>query len=623
MSDVELYTGGGDDLEDRVATLLRNQEDRLTRSSLHKAASDEVEPSEIVAEAQMQQAFVAAGALQPPYPPEFFIELQRVSNILRQNIDAYATNIDGFGATFDPVLDLDSDDAWRLVEAAVREELADHVAGMGEDELNGIIEQRLDRYRGEMAAEAARLRGFFQYAGLGMSFVALRKATRRDTELIGFGGWEVLRNKKGQISKFVRVPAFTLRLMPIDRYPVRVIERQRQDVPWLFEDVPVWRYFRRFVHYKGGNEGTGRAVYLKDFCDPRTVSRSTGGYYASVDEMRAAEGQDAQAANEMIYYQVESMDQPYGEPRWLGNMLSALGSRSAEEVNYLYFNNKSIPPLVLLISGGNVRKEDAEAIEKRMEDRLKGGTHKFHRIMVIAASSSPTATVNPTIELKPLTDAMNQDGLFANYDEANRNKVSESFLIPPLLRGVTKDFNRATAESALRFAESQVFQGMRDEFDFLMNTTVLSELGVVWHTFRSLGPPLRDPETVVLMVKDMTAAGVITPAEARRELASVGFKLEKIDEAWTRRPLQVTAMGVGFEPEHGERIVTPADVAVATEDGVEPVQVDGEPDGTDDDALRALEESMHGQVKRARLGRGALQRLNREAMADGGLASDE
>ena len=50
----------------------------------------------------------------------------------------------------------------------------------------------------------------------------------------------------------------------------------------------------------------------------------------------------------------------------------------------------------------------------------------------------------------------------------------------------SKDFNRATAESALRFAEDQVFQPERDEFDFLMNRKVLADMGIRFWRFRPL-----------------------------------------------------------------------------------------------------------------------------------------
>jgi capsid portal protein len=37
---------------------------------------------------------------------------------LRPNVDAYTTNIDGFGHRFEPVIDLDAEDADKLVAQA-------------------------------------------------------------------------------------------------------------------------------------------------------------------------------------------------------------------------------------------------------------------------------------------------------------------------------------------------------------------------------------------------------------------------------------------------------------------------------------------------------------------------
>ena len=60
-------------------------------------------------------AFAAAGALAPPYDPESLCLLIEHSNSLRQNVDAYATNIDGFGYRFEPAIDLEAEDARQRV----------------------------------------------------------------------------------------------------------------------------------------------------------------------------------------------------------------------------------------------------------------------------------------------------------------------------------------------------------------------------------------------------------------------------------------------------------------------------------------------------------------------------
>ncbi len=55
----------------------------------------------------------------PPDDPEALCLLFEHSNSLRQNVDAYATNFDGFGHRLDPAIEFDADDADRLVGECV------------------------------------------------------------------------------------------------------------------------------------------------------------------------------------------------------------------------------------------------------------------------------------------------------------------------------------------------------------------------------------------------------------------------------------------------------------------------------------------------------------------------
>jgi capsid portal protein len=226
-------------------------------------------------------------------------------------------------------------------------------------------------------------------------------------------------------------------------------------------------------------------------------------------------------------------------------MLSVLGSRQMEEVNYLYFENKSVPPLALLVSGGRLSDASVPRIERFIEENLKGKAN-FHKILILEADGSGTGDGGRAkIELRPLTEAQQQDALFSSYDERNVDKVGSSFRLPRLLRGETKDFNKATAESALRFAEDQVFQPERDEFDFLMNRKVLADMGVRFWKFRSQTPVTRDPERMTAMVERLVRVGVLTPEEGR-VLAGDIFNKEfrKIGDDWTKRPITLTLAGL-------------------------------------------------------------------------------
>jgi PBSX family phage portal protein len=493
---------------------------------------------------EVSTAFVAAGALQPPYDPEALCLLVEHSNSLRQNVDAYATNIDGFGYRFEPAIDFEAEDArQKVADALTLERIAARDAGTLPEgtPLAPPAEEvavRFGELRQLARAERARLDSFFDFCCFDHSFVDLRRRSRQDLEVTGNAFWEVLRDGKGDLARFVYVPSYTVRLLPLDREAVEVTERVRVSTI-SFDSVSARRRLRRYVQIQGAER-----VYFKSFGDPRVISRSTGRVFPDIGALKAAQADDG-PATELLHFAIHSPRSPYGVPRWVGTLLSVLGSRQMEEVNYLYFENKSVPPLALLVSGGRLSDASVPRIERFIDENLKGKAN-FHKILILEADGSGTGDGGRAkIELRPLTDAQQHDALFQVYDERNIDKVGSAFRLPRMLRGESKDFNRATAESALRFAEDQVFQPERDEFDFLMNRKVLADMGVRFWRFRSQTPVTRDPERMTEMVERLVRVGVLTPEEGRT-LAGDIFNREfrKIGDDWTKRPITLTLAGI-------------------------------------------------------------------------------
>jgi len=492
----------------------------------------------------LSSAFVSAGALDPPYDPEALCLLMEHSNSLRQNVDAYATNIDGFGHRFEPAVDFDADDAdEHVADIIYLERLAARDRGEIDDQpaLQPTEEEIAERRRELQQLgriERARLAAFFDFCCFDHSFVDLRRRSRQDLEVTGNAFWEVLRDGRGEIVRLVYVPSYSVRLLPLDLGPVEIEDRVRVS-PVSFETVSARRRVRRFVQI----QGTER-IYFKSFRDPRVISRRTGQPFADVESLLKADPADG-PATEIIHFAIHSPRSPYGVPRWVGTLLSVLGSRQMEEVNFLYFENKSVPPLALLVSGGKLSDASVPRIERFIEENLKGKAN-FHKILILEAEGSGGGdATRAKIELRPLTDAQQQDALFQVYDERNIDKVGSAFRLPKMLRGESKDFNRATAESALRFAEDQVFQPERDEFDFLMNRQLLADMGIRFWRFRSQTPVTRDPERMTQMVEKLVRVGVLTPEEGRI-LAGDIFNREfrKIGDDWTKRPITLTLAGI-------------------------------------------------------------------------------
>lgn len=106
-------------------------------------------------------------------------------------------------------------------------------------------------------------------------------------------------------------------------------------------------------------------------------------------------------------------------------MAGLVGARNAEETNCLYFNNKSIPPLAILISGATVSKETIDEIRDTIASDIHG-VKNFHRALIIQATSSNDALSAGTakVELKPLMQI--SEGQFMVYIEKNAAIVKTS-----------------------------------------------------------------------------------------------------------------------------------------------------------------------------------------------------
>lgn len=546
MSDLDLGERGiAQDTEARLQTILKAIVVGADAQGKGQGQGQGQGQASLAGGEEQRNLFTEAGALEPPYDPLALCLLMEHSNSLRQNVDAYAVNIDGYGHRLEPAIDFEDEDAdERVAECVYLERVA---AAEGGELTEGVdlepspedVATRRKELKRLARVERARLSSFFSYCCFDHSFVDLRRRTRQDLETTGNAYWETLRDGRDGIARLIYVPSYTVRLLPLDEEPVELSDRI-QVSPVSFETVSTKRRLRRYVQIQGTEK-----VFFKTFGDPRVISRKSGEVFKDVETLLKANPEDG-PATELIHFAIHSPRSPYGVPRWVGTLLAVLGSRQMEEVNYLYFENKSVPPLALLVSGGKLSEASVPRIERFIEENLKGKDN-FHKVLILEAEGGGGSGehARAKIELKPLTDAQQHDALFQLYDERNIDKVGAAFRVPRLLRGESRDFNRAVADAQLRFAEDQVFQPERDEFDYLVNRRLLADMGIRFWRFRSQTPVTRDPERLTGMVEKLVRVGVLTPEEGRFLAGDIfNRELRKIGDDWVKRPITLTLAGI-------------------------------------------------------------------------------
>jgi PBSX family phage portal protein len=417
---------------------------------------------------KQQSLFQASGALMPLYDPAGLAIVYENSSCLRSCVDAYVTNIDGFGHQFVPIIDLSHPTAFEAVRNALRlERKAIKKAALLSPEQTDVekkaqklpdepsdadIKARMEELAVEIAQEKMELEVFFNNCTIDMPFAGpggLRGHTRESLEIIGNAYWEVLRDGLGKVAQFNHIPSPSMRIAPTDDDTVEV-EADVRVSPLAWKKLKVRKRFRRFIQCWLDNT---KVVYFKEFGDPRCISADTGRVYRDFDELKEKEGKDrpVREATEVFWFKINSLRTAYGAPRWIGTLLAVLGNRQAEEMNFIYFENRSVPPLAVLVSGGRLNGDSVAKLEDHIRNNIKGARNS-HKILLIEAepassmqqaAGSSGVPSRMKIELKPLTEAQLSDAQFLRYGEDNRDKIGQAFRLPRMLRGDVRDFNRS------------------------------------------------------------------------------------------------------------------------------------------------------------------------------------
>lgn len=377
----------------------------------------------------------------------------------------------------------------------------------------------------EMAEEFKRATEIIDLLNLDMDTKAVFEDVIEARETYGIAYLEIIRNGAGEVCQieFVRdVPSIT-KTIPLEPY---------QTAEYFYNDRIETRQ-KKYIKYR--QQSGGRTVYFKEFGDKRMMNKDTGEY---VKGGLSIEKQ----ANEILEFKIGT--EPYGEVRWLGQVLSTDGMRKAEALNHNYFVNGRHTPLMILVKGGTLTDESFEKLQEYMED-IKGeeGQHAF---IILEAENTDNSldfetTTQPQVEIKELASILQKDELFQEYLNNGRKKIQSSFLLPDLYVGYTTDFNRATAQTAMEVTEKQVFQPERKSIAWTINNKLLNEYEFKHVEAYLQEPDINNPDDLTKILTICNNAGGLTPNKAKDILyEAMGEVSEDYDGDWGDVPLAYT-----------------------------------------------------------------------------------
>lgn len=453
--------------------------------------------------------------IEPPYLPRTLEALCLQNNTLNVCVDAMVTNVHGTG--FDIKV---KDDADEIEDGEETTEVTDPNAP--NDPLLNDGEDEEDEEEEDPDAEPiAQIKAFFDEVYPGESFLDLRKAVGRDLEKTGNAYIEVIRNLAKQIIFLRRLDPKMMRLIKLSEPKLSSVTVTRNGKTF---DAQVLLRWRRFVQTLNGT----KMLYFKEFGCPDEVDCDSGRWASDGITLPAN-----QRASEIIHIKRDDdCNTPYGVPAWISQTPSVLGSRRAEEHNLDFFDHGGVPPMMVFVNGGQLTPAAAAALRQH----LQGGNNK-HTIPVIETVSTGGSMDSPgqvRVTVERFGSERQDDSMFEKYDERCEKRVRRAWRLPPLFVGATDDYNFASAYASYLAAEAQVFAPERQEFDALINRTIMKELDPTGrYEFVSRPITLKDVDkqlAALQMAMDNNAIGGEQLVQTINNITSLDLRYEEQEE---------------------------------------------------------------------------------------------
>ncbi|BDG48786.1 phage portal protein [Parageobacillus sp. KH3-4] len=423
--------------------------------------------------------------IEPPYNLKELKRIAEYSTILQQCVDAYRTNIVGFGLQPDYTFDINAKDVSEKVKKQAENEWV-------------------------------RLEEFIKYLHFDESAETILGYALEDREKTGNGFIEVLRDGLGRPAGIEYIDCQNMRVCT---YTVPEEVEFTITENGVSKKIKRWKKFRRYVQMVNGKK-----VFFKEYGDPRVMNLTNGKFDENTPENLRA--------TEVIHFKIGSGT--YGIPRWIGHIVSLYGARKAEELNYMYFKQGRHTPAAIIVENGMLSEQSFNQLQEYMNSIE--GVENAHKFLLLEAEGIETTTDTGTdkpmpvkVQIKSLAEVLQQDALFLEYDQKTREKLRSAFRLPPLYTGEAHEYNRATADTARKITEEQVFQPERNFLANKLNTLFLPALELQHVKITLKGPDFRDPIEIAKVLTPFINAGAASPNDLRDLLGRV---LGKTLEEW-------------------------------------------------------------------------------------------
>jgi len=514
--------------------------------------------------ARVGELFVTSGGGPPALAPR---ESDNDADTLVRNswsvlsiVTALLDNVYGAPVDVEPVVDPASEEGKRTIRRWIRLQRA--MRGTSDRTHLEISQASLDQACGWLDArieyELARAEGFYDTCGVDHDLQTTRILLGFDLETRGRAHLEVLRGMDGTPRAIQWVSSRFIRIEP----KKDIVGFHDVDVHNPLVQIEEVRYRRFHGFYQvTAAPGSGVWSYFREFGDPRIRSRRSGqrGFATLEDLQRAETGPGgagsgahyAQAgwppgtpATEILHF---ALSAPWAESTglapWYAAKPEALGIRELAQENRGLLSGQLIPLLLMMVSGGARIGPDQQEYWQRQFQSIRPGERGLLIMQVLGdrlVGSGARSGGEPKIQIENTRPAQQDDALGLKYTKEADRAVRRLYRFPAPALGDLEGVNENTADLALRFAESQIYEPRRDAFNRPFDQ-ILREMGLVAVRTRTRPRIPMHLGEIAEAFQRLSEASLVTPEDVRPFLRRLVPGLDHLgDRYWAKLPRRVT-----------------------------------------------------------------------------------
>ena len=236
-----------------------------------------------------------------------------------------------------------------------------------------------------------------------------------------------------------------------------------------------------------------------------------------------------EASYQIYHYRDYDSTTSYGKPNWISKLSPIISQIEAQALNLEFFSTSLIPNILVLLNDITANNSDIAHFQRSMMRKLPNEQRQNNKVVFLKSLSNgilsklkqslegETASSSRvgSIEILKLNDAERRELLFGDSDKRWENIIRSSFKLPPILVGMTDDYNRATSQASLDMAEEQVFSSERKYLEDFIESILFGKAlgyGLKHHKIKlnisSVADRLEEAE---FLYKVNQATGCVTP----------------------------------------------------------------------------------------------------------------